>query len=218
MINLNIKTSFSLVEEHKVIATIQAPHCLFFLVWWALHFVGRNIACVESVNCFSCDLPFFGLGLGPTNHWEVCMVVIELTSGVKAEWCCCAEMHYSQIELRHMSQHDWPLWFMTLLWKKKKKIQKNWPVNANTWIYHSLKYKILVWFQLSELGCPPTQFGMSKDLLCSLNYESTVSELFIKNGTRYQELDVSVPCLSEGHGSSCWQVKIWKPQIWAADD
>ena len=95
---------------------------------------------------------------------------------------------------------------------------KNQPVNANTWIYHWLKYaKILVQFELSELSCPPAQFGMSKDPLCSLNCESTGSEILSKNDSRYQELDMSVPHLSEGHGGSRWQVKIWKTQIWAVD-
>ena len=60
---------------------------------------------------------------------------------------------------------------------------------------------------LPDLVCQRTLCAVCMSLF-SLNYESIVSELLFRNGTRYQELDVSVPHLSECHGSSHWQVKI----------
>ena|ERR1700734_2570409 len=81
MINLNIKTSFSLVVEHKVVCNSTGTLLLVFR-FCELHFVGSNSLCMESINHFSYNLPFFGLGFGPTNHWEVCIAVVELTNEV----------------------------------------------------------------------------------------------------------------------------------------
>jgi len=92
MINLDIKTSFSLVEEHKVICNSTGTS-LFVFRFCELHFVGSNSVCTESINHFLCNLHFFGLRLGPTNHWEVCVVVVELTIGVKAERSHRVERH-----------------------------------------------------------------------------------------------------------------------------
>ena len=100
MINLNIKTSFSLVEEDNVVCNSTGTFPLVF-GFCELHFVGSNSACTESINCFSCILPFFSLRLGPTNHQEVCVVIVDLMSGVKAEQSCRVERHYSHIELWH---------------------------------------------------------------------------------------------------------------------
>ena len=60
---------------------------------------------------------------------------------------------------------------------------------------------------LSNLVCRWTLCGVRMPL-CSLNCESTGSKILSRNDTRYQELDMSVPHMSEGHGGSCWQVKI----------
>ena len=102
IINLDIKTSFSLVEEYKVVYNSTGTFPLVF-GFCELHFVGSNSVCTESINCLSCILPFFSLRLVPTNHQEVCLVIVDLMSGVKAERSRRVEMRYSHIELWHHS-------------------------------------------------------------------------------------------------------------------
>ena len=116
MINLDIKTSFSLVEEHKVICNSTGTSPVVF-GFCELHFVGSNSACTESINRFSHILPFFGLRLGPTNHWEVCVVVVvELMSGVKAEQSRHVERNYSHIELWHHGMIEHMIEYHSLLY------------------------------------------------------------------------------------------------------